>query len=273
MPGQIVIGNTGSTYLVTKFLGNLAGRGVYLAVNQTTGEKCLLVRMHHGSLPIVSDQYKLAIGCPNTLQMFDTCDLPEFSDKGIICSYRGGERISNYWRLKTTEQVRDLLKLLTQLLETLSWMETKGLVHRNIHPENILVDEDGNVTLLDMETSLAKDGSGSGKYRPGFHSPRSIASESAKHADDVFALLAVFQPIILSDFWMRYYRGHLTEQRRIEVYYQDGFSGKLKENVQDAVEKSLSFLTENQKEVICSIFTNSFGNASASALLDKIQQF
>jgi serine/threonine protein kinase len=272
MPEQIVRGNSGSTYQINKSLGNQARKQVYLAVNQTTGEECLLVRMHHSNLGIVSDQCKLAIGCPNTWQMFDTCDLPEFSDKGIICSYRSGEHISNYWRLKTTEQVRDLLKILTQLLETLSWMETKGLVHRNIHPENILVDEDGNVTLLDMET-LAKDGSGSGKYRPGFHSPRSIASESAKHADDVFALLAVFQPIILSDFWMRYYRGHLTEQRPIEVYYQDGCSGKLKENVQDAVENSLSFLTENQKEVICSIFTDSFGNASASALLEKIQQF
>ena len=268
-------GNEG-TYELGKKKCTVNGIPFHKGTNKSTGEKCMVLIARKPFSDVWRWCHKVTKGCPHTLQMVDTCDqLQVNAHQALIFSRLSGTPLKKVWYLKyvkSKDQLDIAMNCLSQLLETLAWMNSNGLVMRSISPENIWVDKKGNATLVGMKF-LANNDSRRGEYMPGYHSLRCIASGRAKHEDDVFALLTIFLPIILSDFWMEYYRGHLTEQGRIEVYYQDGLSGKLKENVRDAIEKRLSFLTESQKEVISSIFTDSFGNASASDLLEKIKQF
>ena len=274
LPEEIIVrADSGRTYV----LGEGLSYQFYKVTDQSTGKEYLLMRcLQRAEFSSEKTNHESLTGCPHTLQMVDTCDqLQVNAHQALIFSHLSGTPLKKVWYLKYVKSKGQLdiaMNCLSQLLETLAWMNSKGLVMRSISPENIWVDKKGNVTLVGMKF-LANNDTLRGEYLPGYHSPRCIASGRAKHEDDVFALLTIFLPIILSDFWMGYYRGHLTEQRRIEVYYQDGLSGKLKENVRDAIEKRLSFLTLGQKEVISSIFTDSFGNASASDLLEKIKQF
>ena len=46
---------------------------------------------------------------------------------------------------------QEIIKIIIDLCKGLEYLHKKGLMHRDVKPQNILISEDGNVKLCDLE--------------------------------------------------------------------------------------------------------------------------
>ena len=72
----------------------------------------------------------------------------------LLLAYAPGERLSD-WRLAFPR--RPFLPVFRQLLEALAHMHHRGLVHRDVKPENVVVSKSGNARLIDFDLSGPED--------------------------------------------------------------------------------------------------------------------
>ena len=113
------------------------------------------------------------------------------------------ELIANAKPLDAYIQKRDLslqqkIELIVQAARALSYAHSKLVVHRDIKPSNLLVDDNGNLKVVDF--GIAKllsveetKGSDQTLYAltPAFAAPEQIVGDTASTATDVFSLAAV----------------------------------------------------------------------------------
>ncbi len=72
----------------------------------------------------------------------------------VLLAYAPGARLSD-WRLAHPD--RPFLPVFRQLLSALAHLHQKGLVHRDVKPENLLVSERGVARLIDFDLSGPKN--------------------------------------------------------------------------------------------------------------------
>jgi tRNA A-37 threonylcarbamoyl transferase component Bud32 len=110
----------------------------------------------------------------------------------ISMAFYEGETLKE--KLKRGHLPLDLTaSITTQIAEGLSEVHRKGIVHRNIKPENIIVTMDGTVKILDF--GLAKLGASTGLTQVGrtmgspvYMSPEQLRGENVDHRTDIWAL-------------------------------------------------------------------------------------
>ncbi|NOT89291.1 MAG: serine/threonine protein kinase [Lysobacter sp.] len=91
--------------------------------------------------------------------------------------------------------------LLLQVCDAVQYAHKHGVVHGDIKPANLLVDDDGLVRLLDFGVaSLLSDGESDGTVRLGmtaaYAAPERIAQESPGFASDIYSLGAVLCELV-----------------------------------------------------------------------------
>jgi len=68
----------------------------------------------------------------------------------LICEYIDGESLLQLVRDSGPLDFADALHCLQQIAEGLAYAHTQGVIHRDIKPANILVDDQGDLKILDM---------------------------------------------------------------------------------------------------------------------------
>ncbi|MEN8113316.1 MAG: BTAD domain-containing putative transcriptional regulator, partial [Actinomycetota bacterium] len=82
--------------------------------------------------------------------------------------------------------------IVERLGDALGYAHRRGVVHRDVTPENVLLDEDENPYLADFGVaSLLGDAAASGSSSPGYLPPEVHAGAEARPATDVFSLGAL----------------------------------------------------------------------------------
>ncbi len=80
------------------------------------------------------------------------------------------------------------LALLVDVLRALEYVHTRGLVHRDVKPENILVDAKGVVRLADFGLATAAGLSGAAAGTPHYMAPEVLRRERVDRRADLYAL-------------------------------------------------------------------------------------
>lgn len=92
--------------------------------------------------------------------------------------------------LKTTSQTmytQDRIRLLIQLFEALAYLHRRGIVHRDLKPANVLIDENGNVKVLDFGLALKSDRIEGFAGTFAYMAPEILLKQPANHTSDLYS--------------------------------------------------------------------------------------
>lgn len=68
----------------------------------------------------------------------------------IVMEYVQGETLSSWLQSHGTFQPEELLRALLPLIQSLAYIHKSGIIHRDISPDNIIVQPDGRLKLIDF---------------------------------------------------------------------------------------------------------------------------
>ena len=137
---------------------------------------------------------------PNIRQVYDYGDID--GRPTIVMEYLEGEDLKE--RMKRGQRFTDaeLVKWWNQLVDALNYTHKKGIIHRDIKPGNIFVDEQGNIKLLDfgiakVRESISSTQTGQKIGTLLYMSPEQV--KDSKHIDyhtDIYSLAVTFVHLI-----------------------------------------------------------------------------
>jgi len=119
-------------------------------------------------------------------------DYGEFEGRPyLVMEYLAGESLRTLIREGRTGDLRAKLAIARQITCALAYVHSKGIVHRDVKPDNVRVDESGGVKLMDFGIAKTDDfsvtASGFTVGTPYYMAPEQIRGEKPAHLVDVYA--------------------------------------------------------------------------------------
>lgn len=139
----------------------------------------------------------------------------------IVLKYLEGKTLGQLLKERTRFAVRQLLPLLQQLCSAVDYLHARGVVHRDLKPRNIVVDERDHLTLLDFgvsrhlgsKTRLTQPGMLVGT--PMYMAPEQILTDDAGPAADIYALALMTWELLVGVHPFEDTKGVLVISRQI----------------------------------------------------------
>jgi formylglycine-generating enzyme required for sulfatase activity/cephalosporin-C deacetylase-like acetyl esterase/predicted Ser/Thr protein kinase len=131
------------------------------------------------------------IGHPNVTRMYDLGE-----DEGthyITMEYVRGEDLKSFIRRSSRLTVDKAVVITGQVAEGLAEAHRQGVVHRDLKPQNIMIDRDGNARIMDfgIARSVRSEGiTGSGMMigTPEYMSPEQVEGKAVDPRSDLYSL-------------------------------------------------------------------------------------
>jgi serine/threonine-protein kinase len=118
----------------------------------------------------------------------------------IAMEYVEGNSLREYFDRGTRFSERDVVSIMSQLLEALAHAHSRRVWHRDIKPANLIVMMDGRVKVADFgiarieSSDLTHTGAVMGS--PGYMAPEQYAAAAIDHRADIFAAGVVFYQLL-----------------------------------------------------------------------------
>ncbi len=202
---------TGSTfagrYQVIEELGRGGMGKVYRVLDQKLNEEVALklikpeIALDKKTVERFSHELKVArkIVHKNIARMFDLNE--EKGTHYITMEYVRGEDLKRLIRKIGQFGAGKAVSIAKQVCEGLAEAHRLGIVHRDLKPQNIMVDEEGNVRIMDfgIARSLKEKGiTGAGVMvgTPEYMSPEQVESKDVDERSDIYSLGAVLYEMV-----------------------------------------------------------------------------
>jgi tRNA A-37 threonylcarbamoyl transferase component Bud32 len=131
---------------------------------------------------------------PNIIDIYDVGE--EGETPYIVMEYGAGENLQQIIETEGPFEPDDVASLIEQVASALDYAHERGFVHRDIKPQNILVDEQGLAKVVDFgiakslaDTDLTVAGTGLGTVH--YVSPEQASGLMATPSSDIYSLAVV----------------------------------------------------------------------------------
>jgi len=136
---------------------------------------------------------------PNIVPVYDvgsTYDFPCF----IVTRYIDGTDLSEYSRQQELSRT-DAVRLVVTIAHALQYAHERGVVHRDVKPDNVLIDREGKPYLVDLGLALTNENAGRGPKTlgtPAYMSPEQARGEGHRvdGRTDIYSLGVVLYELL-----------------------------------------------------------------------------
>ncbi|QLI80304.1 HDOD domain-containing protein [Chitinibacter fontanus] len=174
-------------FLVEKKIGQGAQGLVYLARDTHLDRQVAIKVLHSQPLQaLVEAQLISRIQHPNIVTLYDA-----FADQSHPClvfEYVAGETLADLLRQQKTLAPVAAVQMMVAVLDGLQAAHLKGVIHRDMKPQNIMIDENARPRIMDFGVASQRGQSYEGlSGTAGFISPEMIKNLPVDAQADVFA--------------------------------------------------------------------------------------
>ncbi len=134
------------------------------------------------------------------VSIFDVGENPENRDPYIVLEYVAGESLNRILAREKKLPLTTALQLAEEIAEALDYAHAQGVVHRDIKPGNILINEDGHAKIADFgiaKLNLAHFTlPGRVMGTPAYMAPEQLSGEGVDGRSDLFSLGVILYAMI-----------------------------------------------------------------------------
>lgn len=198
-PNDPLIGTRLGSYRIDEFRGEGGFARVYLAEHESLGRRVALKVLwpHLATRPDFIGRFlrearaAAALQHENIVQVYDVGSQGQYNY--IVMDFIDGQTLTEMLQKKKRLGPRTALSIVRQIGAALDYAHSKGVVHRDVKPSNILVDRSGKAYLSDFGIAKASWASGMTKTgtsvgTPEYMSPEQAEGRDIDHRSDLYAL-------------------------------------------------------------------------------------
>jgi serine/threonine-protein kinase len=199
---------TGNRYTVMKRLGSGGMAHVYLAKHAVLARPLVLKVLHRALAqePEMRERFRREAEAAARLIHPFICAIADMGTAGDIeylaMPYYAGGSLADLLSRRKTVSASTAASIAVQVACALDHAHRHGVVHRDIKPDNILFDEDGNVALTDFGIATARfhgrlTASGRAMGTPHYMSPEQAMGKLVDGRSDLYAVGLLLYEMLL----------------------------------------------------------------------------
>lgn len=148
-------------------LGSGAMGDVYCGYRCKTGEQIAVKRVKdvYANIKMIRERARqeasLAFRHPNLVEMIGYCEYaPDYGPIFILSNFVNGVNIDKYIKSfsLSPNRVEKICKAMCSVLDALDYIHSRKVIHRDVKPSNIMVENGSNVRLMDLGISRMTSG-------------------------------------------------------------------------------------------------------------------
>jgi tRNA A-37 threonylcarbamoyl transferase component Bud32 len=121
----------------------------------------------------------------------------------IVMEFVPGKELKAFFAARHPFSMSQIVRLMGELLDALGYSHSRGVVHRDVKPDNIFVTDDGSVKLGDFGIaridSTSKTHAGTVLGTPNYMAPEQIRGETADARSDLYAAGVILYQFLVGE--------------------------------------------------------------------------
>jgi serine/threonine-protein kinase len=199
---------TGGRYRVLKRMGSGGMAHVYQALHAVL-ERPLVIKVLHQHLardPEMRERFRREAEAASQLGHPHICAILDYGSLGdtvyIVMPYLAGGSLADVLSRDRTVQGAATASIGAQVAAALDYAHRRGVVHRDIKPDNILFDEDGHALITDFGIATARfhgrlTKTGRAMGTPHYMSPEQAMGKMVDGRSDLYAVGVMLYEMLL----------------------------------------------------------------------------
>ncbi len=195
-------------YTVEKELGHGGFGDVYLALDPDVGQKVAIkhLRVELGTDPDMLRRFQHEIRTTASLRHKNIVAIfasgVENGNPYLVMEFLEGQTLKDVIATQRPLTLLEKVNIMTQAAEGLAYAHGKGIVHRDVKPENIMLLPDDSVKIMDFGIALAPDrntvmtATGGIIGTPPYFAPEQLEGYKATEQTDIFSLGDVYYELL-----------------------------------------------------------------------------